>query len=83
MIKNIHVEEDHVIGQHVIWNLNSEDHVNRQYVTGINTAEDHGDGHYVINITATQPRDLRPVGESNLIDRQDYRMIDIEELLND
>ena len=35
--KDTHVEEDHVVGQHVIWNYNSED---------------HGDGHHVTNSTA-------------------------------
>ena len=48
-------------------------------------AEDHGDGHYVTDITVTQqqPGDLEPAGKLNLNRRQDHRMIDIEELLND
>jgi len=47
--------------------------------------KDHGNRHYVINITAAQqqPRDLRPAGELNTINRQDHRIINIEELLND
>ena len=49
------------------------------------TAEDHGDGHHVTDITAEQqqPEDLRPVEELNTNNRQDYGMIDIDELLND
>ncbi len=83
--KNTHVEEDHVNGQHVIWNLNIEDYVDGWHVTGIITVKDHGNRHYVINITAAQqqPRDLRPAGELNTINRQDHRIINIEELLND
>ncbi len=47
--------------------------------------EDHGDRHYVTDITAVQqqPGNLRSTGELNLNDRQDYKMINIEELLND
>ena len=58
-----------------------ENYADRCYVTDI-TVEDHGDGHHVIDITAAQqqPGDLGPAGELN---RQDYGMIDIEELLND
>jgi len=36
-----------------------------------------------IIVAQQQLGDLRSTGELNLIDRQDYRMIDIEELLND
>ena len=48
------------------------------------TAEDHGDRHHVTDITAAQqqPEDLRPAEELNQTNRQDHRMIDIEELLN-
>ena len=67
--KNIHVEEDYVVEQHMTWNLNSEDHVDGWHMTGINTAKDHvdgwhvtgiiiaedyGDRHHVTNITAVQ-----------------------------
>ena len=54
-------------------------------MTGIITAEDHGNRHYVTDITVTQqqPGDLKLAGKLNLNDRQDHRMIDIEELLND
>ena len=52
VIKNTHVKEDHVNGQHVIWNFITEDHVNSQHVTGIITAEDHDDEYHVTNITA-------------------------------
>ncbi len=54
-------------------------------MTGITTAKDHGDRHHVTNTTAAQqqPGDLGLVGELNQINRQDYRMIDIEELFND
>src|SRR6266542_1057920 len=83
--KNIHVEEDHVDGQHVIWNFNSEDHVDGQHVTEDITMEDYGDRHHVTNITAAQqqPEDPGPAGELNQINKQDHRLIDIEELLND
>ena len=27
MTKNTHMEEDHIVGQHVTWNLNTEDHI--------------------------------------------------------
>ncbi len=69
----------------MIWNFNLEDHVDSQHVTESITAKDHSNRHYVTNITVTQqqPRDLRPVGELNQINRLDYGMIDIEELLND
>ena len=80
--KKTHVEEDHVDGQHVTWNFNSEDHVDGRHVTESITVEDHGDGHHVTDITAVQqqPENLRSAGELN---RQDHRMINIEELLND
>ena len=54
-------------------------------MTGIIIAEDYSDRHHVTDITAVQqqPRDLRPAEELNQINRQDYGMIDIEELLND
>ena len=76
------MEEDHVNGQHVIWNFNLEDYVDGWHVTGSITAEDHGDGHHVTDITAAQqqPENLGPAGELN---RQDHGMIDIEELFND
>ena len=85
MTKETHVEEDHVDEQHVIWNFNSEDHIDGWHVTESIIAEDYGDRHYVTDITAAQQqlRDLRPVGELNQTNRQDYGMIDIEELLND
>ncbi len=78
------MEEDHVDGQHVTWNLNTEDHVDGQHVTGIITTEDHSDRHHMTDITAAQQQseDLGPIGELNLIDRQNHKMIDIEELLN-
>ncbi len=49
------------------------------------TAEDHGDGHHVTDITAAQqqPGDPGPAGKFNTNNRQGYRMIDIDELLND
>ena len=52
---------------------------------GIITIENYGNRHHVTDITVVQQQleDLRPVGEFNLINRQDHRMIDIEELLND
>ncbi|SRR6266498_2572945 len=83
--KNIHVEEDHVDGQHVTWNFNSEDHVDGQHVTGIITVKDHSNRYHMTDITAAQqqPGDLGPAGELNQINRQDHRMINIEELLND
>ena len=85
VIKNTYVEEDHIDGQHVTWNLNSEDYVDGWHMTGIITAEDHGDRYHVTDITAAQqqPGDLGPTGELNQTNRQDHRMIDIEELLND
>src|SRR6266540_7281882 len=73
-----HMTEDHVDGQHVTRNFNSEDHVNGRHVTESITAKDHGDRHHVTDITAAQQqlRDLRPVGELNQTNRQDYGMID-------
>ena len=67
MIKNTHVEEDHVDRQHVTWNLNTEDYVNSQHVTENITAKDHSDGHHVTDITVEQqqPGDLGPTGELN------------------
>ncbi len=55
-------------------------------MTGIITAEDHGDRHHVTNITAEQqqPEDSKSIGELNQNNnRQDHKMINIEELLND
>ena len=49
--KNIHVEEDHVDGQHVIWNFNSEDYIDSQHVTGIITAKDHDNRHHITDTT--------------------------------
>ncbi len=85
MTKNTHVKEDYVDEQHVTWDFNSEDHVDSRYVTESITMKDHGDSHHMTDITVTQqqPGDLRPTGELNQIDKQDHRMIDIEELLND
>ena len=85
VIKNTHVEEDHVVRQYVIWNLNTEDYVDSWHVTGIITAKDYGDRYHVTDITAAQqqPEDLKSAGELNLTNRQDHRMIDIEKLLND
>ena len=69
----------------MIWNFNTEDHIDGRHVIGITTAEDHGNKYHVTDIIATQqqPGDLRLIGELNLTDRQNYGMIDIEELLND
>ncbi len=85
MTKKTHIEEDHVNGQHVTWNFNSEDHVDSRHVTENITAEDHGDRHHVTDITAAQQQlgDLESAEEFNQNNRQDYGMIDIEELLND
>ncbi len=49
------------------------------------TVKDHGDRHHVTDITVTQQQlgNLRPIEELNLNNRQDHRMINIEELLND
>ncbi len=76
------MEEDYVEGQHVTWNFSSEDHIDSRHVTEDITAEDHDDKHHVTDITVAQqqPGDPEPAGELN---RQDYEMIDIEELLND
>ncbi len=54
-------------------------------MTRIITAEDHSDRYHITNITVTQqqPGDLKPAEEFNLTNRQDYGMIDIEELLDD
>jgi len=54
-------------------------------VTESITMEDHGDRHHVIDntIEQQQPGDPKPTGELNLTNRQDHRMINIEELLND
>jgi len=54
-------------------------------VTGIITVKDHGDRHHVTNIIVIQqqPGDPEPTEELNQIDRQDHRIIDIEELFND
>ncbi len=83
--KNTHIEEDHVDGQHVIWNLNTEDHVDRWCVIGIITVKNHGDGHHVTDIIAEQwqPENLRSIEELNQNNRLDHGIIDIEELLND
>ena len=64
--------------------ITTEDHGDGHHVTDI-TVEDPGNRHHVIDITMTQqqPGDPRPAGELNQINRQDHRMIDIEELLND
>ncbi len=69
----------------MIWNFNSKDHVDGQHVTGNITAKDHDDGHHVTDITTMQqqPENLKPAGELNLNNRQDHRMFNIEELLND
>ncbi len=47
--------------------------------------KDHNDRYHVTDIIVTQqqPEDPGPVGELNLNNRQNYGMIDIEELLND
>jgi len=49
------------------------------------TMEDHGDRYHVTDIfmTQQQPEDLGPAEELNQTNRQDHRIIDIEELLND
>jgi len=52
IIRDNHMQEDHVVGQHMIWNSNTENHVDGWYVTGIIIAKDHGNGYYVTNITA-------------------------------
>ena len=53
-------------------------------MTEIITTKDHGDRHHVTDTTVMQqqPGDLGPIGEFNLNNRQDHRMINIEELLN-
>src|SRR6266540_4774340 len=81
--KDTHVEEDHIDRQYVTYN--SEDHVDGRHVTEDITAKDHGDRHHVTDTTAAQqqPGDPGPAGEPNINKRQDHRMIDIEELLND
>ncbi len=47
-------------------------------------AEDHDKGCHVIDIIVAQQqsRDLELAGEFNIIERQDYGMIDIKELIN-
>ena len=49
------------------------------------TAEDHGDRHHVTDTTVAQQQlgDLGSTEEFSSINRQDYGMISIEELLND
>ena len=49
------------------------------------TAEDYDDRHHVTDTTAAQQQsgNLKPAGELNLTNRQDHRMINIEELFND
>ena len=71
MIKNTHMEEDHVDGQYVTQNFNSEDYADERYVTEIITAEDYGNRHYVTDTTVIQqqPGDLEPVEEFNLTNR--------------
>jgi len=53
-------------------------------MTGNITAEDHSNRHYVTDTTAVQQQleDPEPAGELNLNDKQDHKIIDIEELLN-
>ena len=67
------------------WDFNSEDHVDSWHVTESITMKDHGDRHYVTDIIAAQqqPEDPGPAGELNQTNRQDHKMINIEELLND
>ena len=69
----------------MIWNFNSEDHVDGRHVTESITTEDHGDKHHVTDIFAAQQQsgDLRPAGKLNQNDKQNHRMINIKELLND
>ena len=83
--KNTHVKENHIDGQHVIWNFNSKDHVDSWHVTESITVKDHDDRHHVTDIIAAQqqPGDPKPAEELNSTNRQDYGMIDIEKLLND
>jgi len=54
-------------------------------MTEIIIAEDHDDGHHVTDITVAQQQsgDSEPAGKFDLNERQDYGMIDLEELLND
>ncbi len=49
------------------------------------TTEDHDDKYHITDITAAQQQsgDLRPIGELNIIERQDHRMINIDKLIND
>jgi len=47
--------------------------------------KNHNDRRHVIDITVVQqqPENLGPKGEFNIIERQDYRMINIDKLIND
>ncbi len=49
------------------------------------TVKNHNDRRHVIDITVVQqqPENLGPKGEFNIIERQDYRMINIDKLIND
>ncbi len=49
------------------------------------TAEDHDGRYYVTNMTVMQQqlKDLEFAGKLIIMERQDHRMIDIEELIND
>ncbi len=69
VIKDTHVEEDHVNEQHVTWNFSSEDYVDGRHVTEDITVEDHGDGHHVTDITAAQQQPGDPGPAGNLIDK--------------
>ena len=54
VIKNTHVKEDYIDGQHVTWNFDLKDYVDGWHVTETITAEDHGDRHHVTDTTAAQ-----------------------------
>ncbi len=67
MIRNNHIEEDHVVRQHVTWNFNTEDHIDGWYVIGNITIKDHDDEHHMTDITAVQqqPEDSGSVRKLN------------------
>ncbi len=54
-------------------------------MTGNITMKDHGDRHHVISITMMQqqPENPEPTEKLNENNRQNYKMTDIEEFLND
>ena len=54
------MKEEHVDGQHVIWNFNSKDHADERHVTERIIVKDHDDRHHVTNITAAQQQPEDP-----------------------